>query len=69
MIMSDETPLIWTSKGNLPISDLEYSMQWAETEDYIKFIETYKQDDEIVKQSVHTLLKKGLPVEVEQGSL
>jgi len=52
-------PLIYTIKGNLPIKDLVYSHSWENTDSYIKFIETYTLDDEIVKQSAHVYIKQG----------
>ena len=51
--MTNEQPLIWTSKGNLPVADLTYVPMWEETDDYIKFVETYKLDNEVVKQSAY----------------
>lgn len=63
----NEEPLIWTSKGNLPVAALEYSHAWEETPDYIKFSETYKLDGEVVKQSCHLNLKHGLATVSDQG--
>lgn len=62
-------PLIWTTKGNLPIASLAYSPAWEETPDYVKFTETYTLDGEIVKQAVHVMAKKGLEMVAEQGAL
>lgn len=64
-----ETPLIWTSKGNLPIDDLQYSYQWEDTPDFIKFTETYALDDEVVKQSSHIYSKLSLSIGSEQGEI
>ena len=50
--MSD-VPLIWTSKGNIPIEGLEYLTEWNDLEDQVQFIETYKLDGEIVKRKVN----------------
>lgn len=66
---NNETPLIWTSKGNLPIDDLTYSYEWEDKPDYIKFTETYKLDDEIVKQSSHIYSKLSLTIGSEQGEI
>ena len=65
--MSD-VPLIWTSKGNLPVDGLTYEPEWNDLEDQVQFIETYKQGDEIVKRSVHIMIKKGIAVFGEQGA-
>lgn len=62
-----DTPLIYTTKGNLPIEDLEYSKEWVFDADTIKFSETYKLDGEIVKQSAHVFVLKGHEVGALQG--
>ena len=63
------TPLIYTTKGNLPVSDLVQSIEWQEDADAIRLIETYKLGDEVVKQSVHVKLKQGLAAFPEQAAL
>jgi len=64
----NDAPLIYTSKGNLPIDSLEYSTAWTEDEDNIYFQETHKLDGEVVKQSCHVRAKVGLPpIFPEQG--
>lgn len=55
----DETPLIWTSKGNLPLESLKYRHQWIDTPDETTFVEEYFLDAEVVKRNVHVYLKKG----------
>ncbi len=66
-VINTEIPLIYTTKGNLPVADLEYSTAWEITDDYIKFIETHKLGEEIVKQSSHLYLKKPLDLAAIQG--
>lgn len=63
-----DEPLIYTTKGNLPIASLDYSHKWEDLETCIKFSETYTLDGEIVKQSAHVLMKTSptLGVEMEQ---
>ncbi len=53
-------PLIYTTKGNLPISTLEYSHAWDDRPDAVVFSETYKLGDEVVKHAVHVLSKSGV---------
>lgn len=65
--MADE-PLIWTSKGNLPMASLSYSHAWEETPEYLKFSETYKLGDEVVKQSAHVYVKQGVSAQPDKGS-
>lgn len=62
----DDIPLIYTSKGNLPISSLEYSHQWLEDQDTIVFVEEYKLNGEVVKRNAHHKMKRGLDAALEQ---
>lgn len=56
----DDEPLIYTSKGNLPVSSLDYKHQWIEDDVAITFVEEYRLQGELVKRSSHARLKKGL---------
>jgi hypothetical protein len=47
------TPLIYTSKGNLPIDSLHYSREWKFSTTQIEFSETYTLSGEVVKHGVH----------------
>ena len=53
-------PLIYTTKGNLPITSLAYSTAWEDTDDYTKLTETYTLKGEVVRQSAHVMAKKSL---------
>ena len=64
-----DTPLIYTSFGNLPIDTLEYSYTWEDTPEYIKFSETYKLAGEVVKQSAHVYVKVGVSAGILQSEL
>lgn len=57
--MTDQ-PLIYTSKGNLPIADLAYSTKWDVTPTYYKLTETYSLGDEVVKESAHVYSLAGI---------
>jgi hypothetical protein len=59
-------PLIFTSIGNIPISDLEYSTDWHISAEEVGFRETYKLHGEVVKQSVHIQKLKGQEMGAEQ---
>lgn len=61
--MSNTEPLVYTTKGNLPISTLEYFHAWEDKEGYAKFIQGYKLEGEVVKQEAHVYLKKGIGIE------
>ena len=65
VIAESEVPLIYTSKGNLPIDSLEYLHYWTEDEDAIFFNEEYRLDGEIVKSNRHGRMKHGLSIEAE----
>lgn len=58
--MTNEVPLIWTSKGNLPEADLIFEPQWTDTPDYVKLVLKYSLDGEVVKESAHVYSKQGL---------
>lgn len=57
----EQEPLIWTSKGNLPISSLAYEPSWDIVPgQYIKFVERYRLDGEVVKESAHVYDLRGV---------
>lgn len=63
------TPLIYTSKGNLPVEDLTYTTKWEDRPDAVIFTEEYHQGDELVKRSVHALSKHGVTGETIVGGV
>ena len=66
----DQIPLIWTSKGNLPVTDLQYKTYWEDAEQYTAFTEQYFLGEELVKSSTHVYSKKPLEfTELQQNSL
>jgi hypothetical protein len=67
MPVDQQVPLIWTSKGNLPIASLEYRTEWQVTEDSYVFVEEYWLDGECVKRSAHAFLPKGVLAEGAVG--
>lgn len=46
-------PLIFTTKGNIPVAGLEHQVEWRVSPEQIIFTETYLLDGEVVKQSAH----------------
>jgi len=62
-----DEPLIYTTKGNLPVASLQYRHNWLEDESAITFIEEYLLDGEIVKRSAHARLKRGLDTGLQQA--
>jgi hypothetical protein len=58
----NDTPLIYTSNGNVPVDSLSYEKDWQITDDLIVFTEVWRDDSgAIVKNNVHMYAKKGLP--------
>ena len=58
--MSD-VPLIYTSRGNLPVADLTLETEWVIDETFIKLVERYRAaDDEVVRESAHVYSKIGV---------
>jgi hypothetical protein len=67
--MSDE-PLIYTSKGNVPIASLKYEYAWEDTDNYTKFKERYLDaSGEVVKEGAHVFMKKGVTALMEAGGV
>lgn len=64
-----DEPLIWTIKGNLPISSLKYRHSWTDTPDEVTFAEEYLLEDEVVKRSVHVYLKHGMNAHAAVGGV
>ena len=56
----EEEPLIWTSKGNLPLAVLKYETKWEQTDTYVKFIEIHRFGDEVVREAAHVLMLQPL---------
>lgn len=67
--MDKDVPLIFTSKGNLPVSSLEYHTGWHIDDENIIFAEEYLLDGELVKNNVHVYKKKGQFTEGEEGNI
>lgn len=55
-------PLVWTTKGNLPISTLQHRVDWSVTPEQIIFTESYFLGDELVKKSSHVKVLTGVAV-------
>lgn len=53
-------PLIWTTKGNLPLAQLRHETEWRVSEDCIVFVERYFLGEEMVKESSHVKVLHGV---------
>ena len=63
-------PLIFTSKGNVPLSTLTLETEWDLQETYVKFVERYRDETgEVVKESAHVYSKLGLTGESAIASI
>lgn len=58
--LTTDEPLIYTSKGNLPLKDLRYVHKREDTPGNVVFVEEYFLGDESVKRSVHVLPVVGI---------
>jgi hypothetical protein len=59
--MGEEEPLIWTTKGNIPVSSLKYEAKWVVAQgDFVKLVEEYRLNDEVVRSNAHVLSLRGL---------
>lgn len=59
--MTTDEPLIYTSRGNVPIASLKFEVHWIVNDDYIQVIERYRAEDgEIVKEGAHVYSKRGV---------
>jgi hypothetical protein len=50
---SDDLPLLFTSKGNIPVDALRYETEWITDPKYIMFCEKWFLIDELVKSNSH----------------
>lgn len=62
----NDRPMIYTTKGNMPLDMLTYSTRWQVTAEHVQFIETYTLHDEIVKENAHVLMLSGVAAEAQQ---
>jgi hypothetical protein len=62
-------PLIYTSKGNVPVDSLRYEHKWEDNDRYIALHEFWFDGDEIVKNSTHMLAKSGLVIGGQQAQM
>lgn len=59
--MTTDVPLIYTARGNLPISELTLETQWTVNSDFIKLVERYRAaDGEVVRESAHVYSMHGV---------
>jgi hypothetical protein len=65
-MLDTEVPLIYTSRGNMPIASLQREVRWENTEDYVKFVEIYRFEGEVVIESANVLAKKLPSMAAEQ---
>ena len=59
-MQTNDEPLIWTTKGNMPTRLLEHYVGFEVTDEYVKFVEVYKHEGEVVKESCHVHNRKGI---------
>ena len=60
-LVNDDVPLIWTSKGNVPIDSLKYEVRWDIQPTYYKFVERWiDASGEVVKEGAHVYSLAGV---------
>jgi hypothetical protein len=65
-----DEPLIYTSRGNVPLSSVTQSVSWEDHPNVTLCIEEYRAaDGEVVKRSVHGLAKTGLGAIGQQATI
>ena len=64
-----DTPLIYTSKGNVAEDSLRFEPVWVDTPDFTKLILRYWLGNEVVKESAHVMAKRGLSSDAIAQSL
>ena len=69
MIIDPTQPLIWTTKGNVPVKSTTYTTEWQVSENSIVFIERFHIGAELVRQNVHVNVLKGEAVLPAQAQL
>lgn len=70
LLPQTDEPLIWTTRGNVPVASLTKEALWERTDDYVKLTTIWRASDgEIVKQGVDVLGLKPLELIVEQAAL
>lgn len=57
-MIDTSVPLVWTSKGNLPESDLRYVPLWEDKPDRVQLVEEWYLGAELVKRNVHNYVRK-----------
>jgi hypothetical protein len=53
-------PMIYTTLGNVPASQLTYQTEWDDKPEYTKFTERYLLNGEVVKESAHVYSRVGV---------
>ena len=69
--MQIDEPMIFTTRGNVPVASLTYQTRWEHLPDqYIKFCERYlDQNGDVVKESAHVYSFTGVTGEAVANQL
>lgn len=68
--LTKDVDLIYTSKGNVPVTSLETRQEWSFTEGQIQFREYSILNGEIVKDGAHIYkMPQGTELYIKQGNL
>ncbi len=61
-------PLIFTTKGNIPLDSVTQVVEWRVSPDQIIFIEKYFLGEELVKESTHVKILTGVTMTGEAST-
>lgn len=65
----NDTPMIWTAKGNLPVADLEERIVWTDNADETICAHEHWLAGECVKRSVHIYKRTGVETLSQIGAM
>jgi hypothetical protein len=67
--MTNDEPLIYTIKGNLPIASLDYKTLAEKKDGNVILVEEWRHGGEVVKRAVHVIALDGLETGAEQAQM
>jgi hypothetical protein len=67
---NQQEPLLYTSKGNIPMASLRYETDWQFDDQGITFTERYYDGEDVVKHNAHRYqLPEGATLKLTQGAI
>jgi len=67
---TETVPLMYCSKGNVPVASLTYTKDWEINDTYFQFREFWHDaQGELVKNNVHMYMREGITIGGSQAGL